>query len=115
MTPTPQIGDGATLHGYSDRKAATVIKISKSGKTVWVQEDKAKLLNGAGSGEPDALEFEPGGFVGHTSGTQRWDCKPNPEGAVYRAFLRKNGNWRITSSGMRATFAGRHHHYDFNF
>lgn len=118
-TPSLTVGMGATIHGYSDSYACTVIEFSANGKRVKVQEDEATLLNGFNSGEPDALQFEQGGFCGHTSGTQRWECKPNPKGAIRTFSLRKNGRWvesgGTATGGTRLTLGVRHHHYDFNF
>jgi hypothetical protein len=53
----PTVGDGATVCHYSDRTACTVIRISASGKTVWMQEDTAVL-------DDWKPEFIPGGFAG---------------------------------------------------
>lgn len=110
-----KIGDGVTVRGYSDATACTVISVS--GTRAVIQEDTAVLLNGSGSSEPDALKFSPGGFVGHTSGVQRWDVKPNPNGAMVKITRRKDGFWRIAGDSMKGKTLteGRHHHYDFNF
>ena len=113
-----KVGDGVTLNFYTDRKVGTVTKVSSSGKTVLVQLDNMELLNGSGSGEPDALTFTPGGFVGHTSGTQRWECTPDPDGAVYKFTLRKNGRYVRSGDSTRTGVnlsEGRHPYYDFNF
>jgi hypothetical protein len=113
--PVPVVGKGATICLYSDRKACTVIRVSDSGKTAWIQEDKAKLLNGFNSGEEDALHFEPGGFAGHTSGTQRWECTRDPKGPKYRVSRRKNGHWYLANSQTRVRMGTRDHYHDFNF
>ena len=39
---TPFVGMKCTLHYYSDSEPATVTRISKSGKTVWVRENKTE-------------------------------------------------------------------------
>lgn len=115
----PRVGMGATILGYTDRKAATVIDVSPSGKRIVVQLDKAVLLNPAGSSEPDALRFEPGGFVGHTSGRQRWRCTADPGGTKLAFTLRRNGRWiqegESMRQGTRLHLGVRDHHYDFNF
>lgn len=117
--PTFEVGDGATLCLYTDRYACTVVAVSPNGKTITLRRDKATLLNGFESGEPDALVFSPGGFMGHTSGVQRYSYEPNPDGQEFKASLRKNGQWvrcghATTSPGNRVT-AGRHERYDYNF
>ena len=67
----PEVGMGVSLCGWSDVHAYTVVGVSASGKSFEIQRDKATLLNGVNSGEPDALRFQAGGFCGHTSGRQR--------------------------------------------
>lgn len=62
------VGVGATVLYYSDRRAATVIAISKNGSVVTVQHDKQELVNGADSGEEDAIECSVGGFAAHFDG-----------------------------------------------
>ncbi len=119
-----KVGDGATMNGYSDSHACTIIAISE--KRITVQVDDAKILNGSNSGEPDALHFSPGGFCGHTSGQQRWETTPNPDGAKATYSLRKwndykgNPTYRWAPVGSKrhegsSLTEGRHHHYDYNF
>lgn len=105
----PVVGDGATVCHYSDSTACTIIRISASGKTIWIQEDIATL---ADDWKPEII---PGGFSGHcvNNHSQSYTYKPNPEGKVYRASLRKDGRIR-TTSGERVT-EGRYHFYDYNF
>lgn len=113
---TPVVGEGANVFGYSDVNAYTVLTVSASGKRCTIQRDTAVLLNGANSGEPDALQFSRGGFVGHTSGTQRYSYAPNADGFVVTVSLRKDGKWRTAGAhGQRVTFGERSEHYDFNF
>lgn len=104
-----EVGDEVTLSGYSDCEAYTVI--ARTLCTLTLQADKATLLNGANSGQPDALQFAPGGFVGHTSGRQRWQCERDTSGRTVRAHFTKRG-WQ--ADGKRVS-AGRFPHYDFNF
>lgn len=112
----PQAGDGVSECGWSDQRAMTVI--SRNGSTIKVQRDTAKLLNGMDSNEVDKLQFSRGGFVGHTSGTQRYDYSPNSDAGVGTYSRRKNGNWVRKGESMRGgtkLIAGRHEHYDYNF
>lgn len=103
------IGSGATVCGWSDRTACTVIKATE--KTRTLQADTATLLNGMDSNAKDKLLFSPGGFFGHTEGKQRYDYKPNPNGSIYVARLTKKG-WTVDGKKI---LEGRHHHYDYNF
>lgn len=117
------VGMGATIYGYSDAHACTVIAVSKSGKEVTLRQDIATLLNGATSGEPDALKVYPGGFCAHVTGVQRYSYADDPNGTVRRFSLRtlKNGDTRwievgqSTKGGTRAILGKRAEHYDFNF
>jgi hypothetical protein len=113
-TTTPQVGMGATLCCYSDRMAFTIVKVSP--KSFIMQRDKAILLNGGNSGEPDALQFSPGGFAGHVSGTQRYRYERNPDGETMRVSLRKDGVYRVSETDARVVKVGvRAEYYDFNF
>lgn len=105
---TPAVGGGATVCHYSDRTACTVIRVSPSGKTVYLQSDTAVLYDW----KP---EFDPGGFAGHcTNNTeQQYAYQPNPQGAIHRASVRKDGKFR-TTNGERVV-SGRHHFHDYNF
>lgn len=118
---TAKVGDGATFTLYTDSNAATII--ARTATTITLQFDKAELLNGFDSGEEDALQFAPGGFVGHTSGRQRWAHERDPEGRIVKVSRRvlRNGavRWVQVGHGTRSpgcsATAGRHHFHDFNF
>lgn len=118
-TATIEIGMGATVYGWSDTQAWTVIAVSKSGREVTLQRDKATLLNGGNSGEADALKFDVGGFCAHVSGEQRYEIERDPEGITRKFSLRNNGTWRAVGEsakgGQRAILGKRHEDYDFNF
>ena len=119
-----QVGDGATFAIWTDRIACTVIGIERNGRTIVLQEDKATLLNGAGSGEPDAIVFEAGGFSGHVRGNQRYEYERDPDGNIIRVSRRqlKSGKviWKRVGQPTRerggyAVFGVRRAHYDYNF
>ena len=118
----PAIGDGATIHSYTDSAAATVIAVSASGVVVTLQRDKSTLLNGHNSGAADALRMDLGGFCGHTSGEQRYSYERDPNGEIEK-FSRRVVNGKIrwvkvgetSKGGQRATLSGRFAHYDYNF
>lgn len=120
-----KVGDKATYTIHTDSRAGYITKVSPNGKKVWFVEAEAKLLNGPNSGEPDALEFSPGGFVGHTSGTQRWEIADKPKDGytpqVFTLRTKQNGEqvWKAVGHGTYSPgcslYAGHHHHYDYNF
>jgi hypothetical protein len=105
---TPIVGGGATIGHYSDRTACTVIRISPSGKTLWMQEDIA-VLDGW---KP---EFVAGGFAGHcvNNTEQTYKYSPDSDGSVYRASRRKDG-WFRTTNG-EPVIPGRRQFHDYNF
>lgn len=108
----PVVGEGVTECRYSDSVAMTIVEVTESGKTFKAREDKATLLNGIGSGEPDALVAYPGGFVAHVEGTQRYAYEADPSGSLHTFRLHKDGNY-VSSTGK--AIPGRHQHYDYNF
>lgn len=135
----PKVGEGATYTIWTDSIACTVIAVSKSGKTVTIQEDKATLLNGFNSGEEDALKAYPGGFAMHVEGNQRYSYEPNSEGRTYKVTLRtiklrKGGHcyaqkgdevelsyrWKVSGHSTKGRggdvrFGVRSKHFDYNF
>lgn len=124
----PEVGMGATFTMWTDRYACTIIEVRRNGREVVLQRDKATLLNGFKSGEPDALEFSPGGFVGHTSGTQRHNYQRDPKGeriiVTRREVKNRDGSTRIVwkrkgdparRPGGYAKLGIRVEHYDYNY
>lgn len=114
-----QVGDGVHWHAGTDIVAGTVVRAN--GKSVWVVEDKATLLNGFNSGEDDALRFSPSGFVGHTSGEQRYRFEPG-NGEPIRFSLRRTGDYKLEGTSVRGSMSTwgvlrheRRKHYDYNF
>jgi hypothetical protein len=91
----PVVGMGATHLMYTDRQACTVIWVSKSGKTIKVQEDHAERTDGNGMSE-----------------CQTYEHKPNPKGEVYTVRLTKRG-W--SSKGARFALGYRSTYHDYSF
>jgi len=120
------VGDGATYTSFTDRQAATII--SRTEKQITIRFDHAKLLNGAESGEADALQFSVGGFAAHCEGRQRYQYTRNENGREMKFSRRVIMNsytgesrveWKAvgtrTSERGSTLQAGRHHFYDYNF
>lgn len=110
--------DAATVNFYTDRVAATII--SETPREITVRTDKAKLLNGPESGEPDAMTVTPGGFTAHWSGAQRYEYSTDPFGCEYTFTKRRSGRWVKKGDpdhrGSTTLTVGRRVHYhDFNF
>ena len=100
--PEPEVGMGATILMWSDREAATIVSVSKSGKRIEVQRDHAKRTDNNGLSESQTYEFTP-----------------NPEGPRIAYTLRKNGQWvregESMKGGQRLRVGSRDHYYDFSF
>jgi hypothetical protein len=119
----PVVGMGATMGMFSDSHAYTVSRVAPNGKTFWMRADKATLLNGATSGEPDALKVYPGGFCAHVEGTQRWACEPDPTSPEVKVTLRDLGTRKVwkksgfptRSPGYVVNLGVRCPHFDYNF
>jgi hypothetical protein len=93
---TPVIGMGATLLGWSDRYAYTVIAMSKSGKTITLQEDDATRTDTNGMSE-----------------SQQYDYVRNLRGRIIKAFRTKSHGWR--HKRMKVLLGVRDSYYDYSF
>ncbi len=100
--PVPEVGMGATILFYTDRKAATVIEVSVSGKQIVVCEDKAVRIDNNGMSEVQEYRYEAGSTV-YTE--------------VFT--LRRNGRWVVEGENLhtgRSLILGvRNHYHDYNF
>lgn len=100
--PAPVVGMGATILMWTDRHACTVVAVSKDGKTVTVQEDKATRTDNLGMSDCQSYTFEP-----------------NPAAGKQVFTLRRNGRYVRQGSGMKSgeglRLGTRDHYYDFSF
>jgi hypothetical protein len=94
--PAPAVGMAATVLYWSDRHAATVIKVTA--KTVTVQEDKAVRTDQNGMSE-----------------VQQYDYSPDPEGRVLTFRLNKKGAYVNRKSGRGLLLGVRRHYHDYSF
>jgi hypothetical protein len=93
----PVVGMGATLCYLSDRHACTVVWVSKTGKTIRIQEDTATRTDKNGVSE-----------------SQDYTFTPNPNGAIHEARLTKRG-WKVTKGTTLVSLGVRSEYYDFSF
>lgn len=108
--PLPEVGDGATILGWSDRHPATVVAVFKQGKYdfVQVQSDNYKRIDKNGMSE-----------------SQEYEYTPNPDGSVSTYRLRNDvwecvrksdtGRYVKTGSDSNVVFGRRERYYDFSF
>ena len=103
-----KVGDGVTVHYYTDAEAFTVI--NRSPKTITIQRDNVKLS------ENFKPEFIPGGFAAHcvNQNEQEWTYSPNPNGQILICRWSDKYKCFRTKSKLRVT-NGRHEFYDYNF
>lgn len=107
---TVKVGDGVTIHLYSDAHAGTVIKKTKT--TITVQQDKATI-------DPNFKpEFIVGGFAGHCTNqheqTYTYERNPNGNVTVYR-WSKKYNRYQGGGDGSIIVTKGRREFYDYNF
>jgi hypothetical protein len=96
---TPEVGMGCTLCGWTDRHAATIVSISKSGKRIGVQGDKATRTDRNFMSENQSYTYER-----------------QPDSAISYFSLRKNGMWKPVKSSYGCLVIGiRDEYYDYSF
>lgn len=103
-TDEPAIGMGATIIFYTDRRAATIVGITryktgaKAGevKAIEVREDKAIRLDDRGMSDAQSYKFEP-----------------NPDGRTRVFSRRKDGTFG--DSSVRLAIGYRDNYYDYSF
>lgn len=97
---TPTVGMGATILMWSDRYPATIVAVKD--KQITLQEDTATRTDKNGMSESQQYEF-----------------KPNPDGRIFNATLRKNGTYVLEGGSMRSgtiiRIGRRDRYYDFSF
>lgn len=99
-TEMPKVGDKCTMHLYSDSNPCQVVRVSKSGKTMWIQEN-----------ETEHDKTKEGG-MGH----QNWLIHENKfVGDVMKITKRKNGQWRETGSNCFVALGQWKKYYDWEF
>jgi hypothetical protein len=95
---TPEVGDGATLIRWTDRQAATVVEVSRTGHRVTVQHDHAERTDTNGMSDAQSYAFTR-----------------NPNGRTEVCTRRRDGSYRLAGSSERVLFGGRDHYHDFSF
>jgi len=109
LTPeTANVGDGASVCGYTDIKAYTII--AKTATTITLQRDEVTRLT-----QP---EFVPGGFLAHCTNQNKikYSYKPDSNGHTLVArWSKKRGYFFAYGAGGDKVLPGRTEFYDYNF
>jgi hypothetical protein len=95
---TPEVGMGCTIFGWTDRNAATVIEVSRTGHKITVQYDTQTRTDTNGMSDAQAYEFTP-----------------NPQGRTETFTRRQNGDYRVVGGTTRCLVGVRDAYYDFGF
>lgn len=110
MRRAVKVGDGMTIHYFSDVDPVTIIR--RTAKTLTVQEDLAER-------DPSFKpEWVPGGFsaICTNQDEQKWNISRNPDGRIMKLFWsEKYGVWRAGGDGSITASLGRNKFYDYNF
>ena len=98
----PQVGMGATIVMWTDRHAATIVGMTKSRKTIYVQRDRATRVDNRGM-----------------SDSQDYEYSADPDAPISTFTLRSNGRWILRGNSLNdgtALLIGRRdEHYDYSF
>lgn len=100
-SPEPVVGMGATILGWTDRHAATIVEVSANKKTIVIQQDTATRTDKNGMSESQDYTFTP---------------NPNAARKVYT--LRKNGKYHLKGDSIKGStilIGERDEYYDFSF
>ncbi len=103
-----KVGDGVTVHLYSDAHAYTIIR--RTDKSLTLQRDKATLKNGW---KPEII---PGGFAGHciNQEDQEYTYEQDENGSIVTAhWSQKKHGFYV--QGSEYVTPGRREYYDYNF
>lgn len=98
----PEVGMPVTILYCTDRRPGTIVKVSKSGKKVYVQRDSYECISG-----------------NIHAGNCEYKYSQNPNGEISIFTFRKNGVWREqnapSNSGKRLRLGTREYYYDPHF
>lgn len=93
--PTPVAGMGATILRWTDRHAATIIKVTPA--QVHVRRDKATRIDRNGMSESQDYDYE---------------CDPT---AAIQIFRRTKRGWRQAGGGGALRIGDRDEYHDYSF
>ena len=94
----PVVGMGCTECLWTDSHAATIVKVSPSGKTIWYRRDIAKVVKGSCQ-----------------DGSAEYEYVYDENGYDHKATLRKNGQYRESGTDYYIALDCRREYYDPHF
>lgn len=94
----PEIGMGATVRYWSDCKPYTIVRISKTGLKIRLQEDKSYRIDNNGMSDVQEYTYQPDSNGGHVT-----------------AFRRRDGNYYLAGSKKSITLGVRRKFHDYCF
>lgn len=103
-----KVGEGATVHYWTDSNAYTII--ARTEKSLTLQRDKAIL-------DPNFKpDFIPGGFCGTVVNQydQSYTYEKDPNGQIRKAYWSETKKGFYVEKTLRVSL-GRHEFYDYNF
>lgn len=106
--PDPAKGMGATLLGWSDRYAVTIIAID--GDIITVQEDHAKRLDDNGASEDQSYEYSA-----DTEAPARQYRRTANGSWEQVTRLHHASRWEVVPSGYSLLVGRRDHFFDFAY
>lgn len=92
--PAPVVGMGATVLMWTDRKAGTVVKVTKT--QVHVRLDHAKRIDKNGMSDAQSYEYSP-----------------DPEGSIIVFRMTKRGYRSSGGNGLGLGYRRAYHDYSF--
>lgn len=98
--PQAEVGMGCTVCAWSDRYACTIIEVSKSGRTIVCQRDKATRTDNWGM-----------------SDCQEYSYERDPNGLTFTMWFNKHGRWveKGCPDGYKCYLGSRDEYYDYSF
>lgn len=93
--PIPTVGMGATILGWSDRHACTIVKVTPS--TIHAQQDIATRIDTNGMSEVQQYTYE------------------HDETATIEVFRKTKRGWRKAGGGNALRIGDRSEYHDYSF
>ena len=101
----PMVGMGATVLYWTDRSAATIMKVSENKKHIWISHDKATRTDKNGMSDNQEYTYE----IINADKPETW----------VEYTLRKDGKYHMKGNRMRGSLSlligVRREYYDYSF